>query len=143
MGYATTATRPLIGLGVSAIGDAGDAFAQNDKDLQRYQERVLRGELPLQRGHLLDSEDRVLRTHILRLLTRLETRWASSEERTPWLTSAIDRLAEPAADGLVQLDASGCRVTERGRPFLRNICMAFDARLARRMPDKALFSRTG
>ena len=31
---------PMIGLGVSSIGDAGDAFAQNEKDLQRYQERV-------------------------------------------------------------------------------------------------------
>ena len=43
MGYTTAFTRPLIGLGVSAIGDAGDAFAQNEKDLQRYQERVQRG----------------------------------------------------------------------------------------------------
>src|SRR6185437_3354403 len=40
MGYTTEFTRPLIGLGVSAIGDAGDAFAQNEKDLQRYQQRV-------------------------------------------------------------------------------------------------------
>ncbi|HEX4050336.1 MAG TPA: oxygen-independent coproporphyrinogen III oxidase [Steroidobacteraceae bacterium] len=142
MGYATAFTLPLIGLGVSAIGDAGDAFAQNEKDLQRYQERVSRGELPIQRGHLLDAEDRVLRAHILRLMTRLATRWDSPAERTPWLQAAIERLAEPAADGLVELDAGGCRVTELGRPFLRNICMAFDARLARRMPDKALFSRT-
>ena len=142
MGYTTAFTRPLIGLGVSAIGDAGDAFAQNEKDLQRYQERVARGELPIQRGHVLDAEDQVLRNHILRLMTRLSTRWESPEERTPWLNAAIERLAEPAADGLVQLDATGCQVTERGRPFLRNICMAFDARLARRMPDKALFSRT-
>ena len=141
MGYTTAFTRPLIGLGVSAIGDAGDAFAQNEKDLQRYQERVARGELPIQRGHRLDAEDQVLRTHILRLMTRLATRWDSPAERTPWLQSAIERLAEPAADGLVELDAGGCRVTERGRAFLRNICLAFDARLARRMPDKALFSQ--
>jgi oxygen-independent coproporphyrinogen-3 oxidase len=142
MGYTTAFTRPLIGLGVSAIGDAGDAFAQNEKDLQRYQERVMQGELPIQRGHLLDAEDRVLRSHILRLMTRLETHWDEPGQRTAWLDSALARLAEPAADGLVLLDASGCRVTDRGRPFLRNICMAFDARLARRMPDKALFSRT-
>ncbi|HWG75960.1 MAG TPA: coproporphyrinogen III oxidase, partial [Steroidobacteraceae bacterium] len=126
---------------VSAIGDAGDAFAQNEKDLQRYQERVARGELPIQRGHVLDAEDQVLRTHILRLMTRLATRWDAPGERTAWLQSAIERLAEPAADGLVELDAGGCRVTERGRAFLRNICLAFDARLARRMPDKALFSQ--
>jgi len=142
MGYATGFTRPLIGLGVSAIGDAGDAFAQNEKDLQRYQERVGRAELPIQRGHLLNAEDMVLRTHILRLMTRLSTRWESPADRTAWLQSAVERLAEPAADGLVELDAGGCRVTELGRGFLRNICMAFDARLARRMPDKALFSRT-
>ena len=33
----------MIGLGVSSIGDAGDAFAQNEKDLQRYQERIALG----------------------------------------------------------------------------------------------------
>src|SRR6185437_1910827 len=141
MGYSTAFTTPLIGLGVSAIGDAGDAFAQNEKDLQRYHERVSREELPIQRGHLLDAEDQVLRTHILRLMTRLSTRWDSPAERTPWLQQAIERLAEPAADGLVQLEAGGCRITERGRPFLRNICMAFDARLARRLPGRAVFNQ--
>jgi oxygen-independent coproporphyrinogen-3 oxidase len=33
-------------------------------------------------------------------------------------------------------------VTPKGRAFLRNICMAFDARLARRSPERMLFSRT-
>jgi len=142
MGYTTAFTRPMIGLGVSSIGDAGDAFAQNEKDLQRYQERVALGELPIQRGHLLDPEDQVLRRHILRLMTRLETRWDEPADYTGYMATAAERLAEPAADGLVQLGAASCRVTEKGRGYLRNICMAFDARLARRMPDKALFSRT-
>jgi len=142
MGYTTAFTRPMIGLGVSAIGDAGDAFAQNEKDLQRYQERVMQGELPIQRGHRLDPEDQVLRRHILRLMTRMETRWDEPGDYTEFVATAAQRLAEPAADGLVQLGAASCRVTEKGRGYLRNICMAFDARLARRMPDKALFSRT-
>jgi oxygen-independent coproporphyrinogen-3 oxidase len=142
MGYTNAFTRPLIGLGVSAIGDAGDAFAQNEKDLQGYQERVGRGELPIQRGHLLDAEDVVLRRHILRLMTRLRTEWRQPADRTEFVASAVHRLAEPAADGLVEIAADSCRVTEKGRPFLRNICMAFDARLARRSPDKQLFSRT-
>jgi oxygen-independent coproporphyrinogen-3 oxidase len=142
MGYTDAFTRPMIGLGVSAIGDSGDAFAQNEKDLQRYQARVAARELPIQRGHRLDAEDQVLRAHILRLMTQLETRWEALSERTEYLATAARRLAEPAADGLVELDAFGCRVTERGRGFLRNICMAFDARLARRSPEKALFSRT-
>jgi oxygen-independent coproporphyrinogen-3 oxidase len=142
MGYTTAFTRPMIGLGVSSIGDAGDAFAQNEKDLQRYQERVALGELPIQRGHLLDAEDQVLRRHILRLMTRLRTDWDQPADYTDHISTALQRLAEPAADGLVELGAASCRVTEKGRAYLRNICMAFDARLARRMPDKALFSRT-
>jgi oxygen-independent coproporphyrinogen-3 oxidase len=142
MGYTTAFTRPMIGLGVSSIGDAGDAFAQNEKDLQRYQERVALGELPIQRGHLLDPEDQVLRRHILRLMTRLETHWDEPADYTDYMSTALLRLAEPAADGLVELGTASCRVTEKGRGYLRNICMAFDARLARRMPDKALFSRT-
>jgi len=142
MGYSSSFTLPLIGLGVSSIGDAGDAYAQNEKDLQRYQERVGQGELPIQRGHLLGAEDQVLRRHILRLMTRLQTRWERPEDHTAYLQTAVQRLAEPAADGLVELDPGGCRVTDRGRAYLRNLCMAFDARLARRMPAKELFSRT-
>jgi len=142
MGYTSAFTRPLIGLGVSAIGDSGDAFAQNEKDLQRYQERVALGRLPIQRGHVLDAEDQVLRRHILRIMTRLESHWDAPEDYTDYLAVAARRLAEPQADGLVELDERGCRVTDTGRAFLRNICMAFDARLSRHMPDKALFSRT-
>ena len=75
-------------------------------------------------------------------MTRLQTRWDAPEDYTDHLATAIQRLAEPAADQLVELDAAGVRVTEKGRGFLRNICMAFDARLTRRTPDKVLFSRT-
>ncbi|HEY6451196.1 MAG TPA: oxygen-independent coproporphyrinogen III oxidase [Steroidobacteraceae bacterium] len=142
MGYTEAFTRPLIGLGVSSIGDAGDAFAQNEKDLRRYQERIERGELPIHRGHVLDAEDLVLRRHILRLMTRLETHWDAPADQTAYLATAVQLLSEPAADQLVELDGTGCRVTESGRVHLRNICMAFDARLSRRMPQKALFSRT-
>jgi len=142
MGYTDAFTRPLIGLGVSAIGDAGDAFAQNEKDLRSYQQRVEAGELPIHRGHVLDAEDQVLRRHILNLMTRLQTRWDAAADSTDYLSDIGERLAEPAADGLIELERGGCRVTEKGRPFLRNICMAFDARLARRTPEKLLFSRT-
>jgi oxygen-independent coproporphyrinogen-3 oxidase len=142
MGYTEAFTRPLIGLGVSSIGDAGDAFAQNEKDLRYYQQRVEAGELPIHRGHVLNGEDQILRRHILRLMTRLETRWDAPGDYTDHLATVAQRLAEPEADHLIELGAAHCRVTEKGRAFLRNICMAFDARLSRRMPDKVLFSRT-
>ena len=75
MGYTSRHVAPLIGLGVSAIGDAWTAFVQNEKTIEPYQERVRRGELPILRGHLLDAEDLVLRRLILELMTRFHTRW--------------------------------------------------------------------
>jgi oxygen-independent coproporphyrinogen-3 oxidase len=142
MGYTDTFTVPLIGLGLSAIGDAVTAFAQNEKELNRYQERVLSGELPLHRGHLLDREDQILRQHILNLMTRFHTEWRSPGAQTPFLDSVQQRLEPLAADAVVELADASCRVTEPGRAFVRNVCMAFDARLMRRAPTTALFSST-
>jgi oxygen-independent coproporphyrinogen-3 oxidase len=142
MGFTTHATQPLLGLGVSAIGEAGDAYAQNEKELQPWQERVARGELPLHRGHMLDAEDRVLRQHILNIMTRFRTGWSSPAMQCDYLAEVPGRLVEMARDGLLELRADGLAVTEAGRPYLRNVCMAFDARLTRRSPNRELFSRT-
>lgn len=138
MGYSELPTLPLLGLGVSAIGDAGDALVQNEKELQRYQERIARRELPVHRGHLLDAEDQVLRQHIYNLMTRMETAWKQASD-TAFLRNVPARLSELARDGLVEVDAQGCRVTAAGRGFLSNICMAFDARMVRRSPERKLF----
>lgn len=142
MGYTSRFVAPLIGLGVSAIGDSWRVFAQNEKLLETYQARVDKGEIPLLRGHVLTEEDLVLRRHVLNLMTRLETRWDRSEDRVPYLDGVIGRLDELSRDGLVELDGQGCKVLEPGRAFLRNVCMAFDARLARKAPATQLFSRT-
>lgn len=141
MGYTERRTLPLFGLGVSAIGDAWSAFAQNEKVLEKYVAAVERGELPLLRGHVLDEEDLVLRRHVLELMTRYHTRWDERAPATEFLASIGERLAPLAADGLIELGPGECRVTTLGRAFLRNICMAFDARLARHAAAAQLFSR--
>jgi oxygen-independent coproporphyrinogen-3 oxidase len=139
MGYAPRPTRPLLGLGVSSISDAETAFVQNEKNLQQYQERVGRGELPIQRGHVLGAEDRILRRHILRLATHYATDWNSLEDYTPFLDGATARLEELQRDGLVQLAPRSVQVTPAGRAFLRNVCMAFDARHVRRAQIAPLY----
>jgi oxygen-independent coproporphyrinogen-3 oxidase len=142
MGYTPRHTSPLVGLGVSSISDSWDAFVQNEKVVEQYSERVNRGEIPIQRGHLLNPEDLALRRHILNLMTRFVTDWDSRELYTPYLETVNDRLAEMSRDGLVKLSKRACEITEAGRPFMRNICMAFDARLARKDAGARLFSRT-
>ena len=141
MGYISRQVTPLIGLGVSAIGDSWDVFAQNEKQLERYVERVNQGELPIERGHVLTGQDKLLRGHILNLMTRLETSW-SDEERAPFMDSLPQRLAELLNDRLIQLDDNSCRIRPEGLPFIRNICMAFDCRLVNQEPITQTFSKT-
>ncbi len=142
MGYTPAHTELCVGLGMSAIGDTWDAFAQNEKKVEDYQARVAAGELPLSRGHLLDAEDLHLRRHILDLMCRFETRWDSTAEEAPLLEEATRRLAEMRDDGLVELAPGHIRVTADGRAFVRNVCMALDARLWRNQPATQIFSQT-
>lgn len=140
MGYTERRAMPIIGLGVSSIGDTWTAYAQNAKTVPEYTAQVARGEWPIVRGHVLDEEDQVLRRHILAVMTRFETDW--SEDRLAYLDEVQPRLVELASDGLVELRERALTVTALGRPFVRNVCMALDARLARHAPDRPLFSRT-
>ncbi len=133
MGYTARLVTPQFGLGVSAIGDAWSVFSQNEKILEKYQERIGKGELPILRGHVLNKEDLVIRQHVLKLMTALRTSWEELSEQTEHLEKVPTLLREAADDGLVEISNRSVRVTPDGIACLRNICMAFDARLQRQM----------
>ncbi|MFM1878904.1 MAG: hypothetical protein RLZZ241_1770 [Bacteroidota bacterium] len=141
MGYTDSSTQLMIGLGVSSISDSWYAFAQNVKSIESYQHLVHTGVLPLMRGHLLTSADRLIRRHILDLMCRFETRW-NNELDDGLREDILNRLLEPLSDGLVEFHPDRLRVTENGRPFIRNICMAFDLHLHDKTPQTRLFSMT-
>jgi oxygen-independent coproporphyrinogen-3 oxidase len=138
MGYTPFHTDLLIGLGTSAISDAWTAFAQNEKTVEDYQYRVEAGELPFFRGHLLTEEDAIIRKHILDLMCHFNTTWS---EPNSILADAIIRLSPMVEDNLVEVTTNSIRVTKLGEPFVRNVCMALDARLWRKIPPLKLFSQ--
>jgi oxygen-independent coproporphyrinogen-3 oxidase len=142
MGYSSSSTQLMIGLGMSAISDTWYAFAQNDKSVEEYTERVNRGELPVFRGHILDKEDLVVRRHILNLMCLLETSWEDAKMNLPEMPGILDRLQEMQDDGLIIINGKRLYVTEKGRTFVRNIAMAFDLRLIRHQPQTRIFSMT-
>ena len=142
MGYTPNKTQLMIGLGMSAIGDSWYAFAQNEKTVPEYETRANRGELPVFRGHLLTDEDRIVRRHILNIMSLFETTWDKQDSQFPELAECLLRLEELEADGLVELGKNKLVVPEHARPFVRNICMAFDLRLLRKAPDTRIFSMT-
>jgi len=141
MGYTPFYTRLNLALGVSSISDSWDAYVQNEKHIETYQEIVARGEFPIIKGHLLSEEDQVLRQHILNIMCRFETAWPCPEQCAPALFEGLERLEEPLHDGLVTIDGHRLHVTEKGWPFIRNICLALDARYWAKRPEGKLFSQ--
>jgi len=142
MGYSASKTQLMIGLGVSSISDSWYSFAQNEKSLEEYYKRIEADELPIFRGHLLTDEDLVIRKHILNLMCRLSTSWNDTAETFVELPDVLINLKEMETDGLLEFGKNNIQVTEKGKPFVRNICMAFDLRLKRKTPDTKLFSMT-
>lgn len=142
MGYTTTNTKLMIGLGVSSISDSWTAFAQNEKTLEDYYERLDKNEIPVYRGHILTSEDLVIRQHILNIMCQFETDWSQDELKFLEIGEVIESLKEMEVDGLLKIFDNKLIVTEKGKPFVRNICMAFDLRLKRNTPQRQLFSMT-
>ena len=143
MGYTHQHTQLLIGLGVSSISDAWYAYAQNEKTVEAYIQRINNAELPIVKGHKLTYEDQVLRRHVLNIMCKGKTCWNHHTHRCTALMKSIERLQPLADDGLVELNSWCVTVTPAGRRFLRNICMAFDARLWKDKPTTQLFSMNG
>ncbi|PWV53935.1 oxygen-independent coproporphyrinogen III oxidase [Chitinophaga sp. S165] len=140
MGYTDHHTTLMIGLGASSIGDSWYAYTQNEKRIAVWQQLVNSGQFPVVRGHILDEEDLLLRRHIHALMCSFKTSWSKADREGPVIQEGLERLQELENDGLVLITEEGVSVTEKGRPFIRNICMAFDARLWRKLPQSQLFS---
>ena len=141
MGYTPFDTKLNLALGASSIGDTWTAYVQNEKKIEDYQAAIATGNFPILKGHLLSPEDQILRKHILNIMCRYETYWPHTADQTAFLAEAKDRLKLLARDGLIELEQQGLRVTNNGRPFIRNICMALDGRYWDKKPGGQLFSQ--
>ncbi len=128
MGYTTQATGLLLGLGVSSISDIGTAYAQNEKVLQHYYDRIDREELAVARGYFLTETDQHFRQYILDISCRGTTRFRQDDLELLRQFS-FPELSLLAGDGLVQFDEQQVELTPLGHHFVRNVCRAFDLHL--------------
>ena len=142
MGYSSSKTQLMIGLGVSSISDSWYSFAQNEKNIEDYYQLLEWNKLPVVKGHFLTNEDLIIRKHILNLMCQFETSWENTSAYFEELPDVIIQLQEMQDDGLLTIEDKTIRIHEKGKPFIRNICMAFDLRLKRKIPENQLFSMT-
>ena len=141
MGYTAQYTRLSIALGVSAISDSWDCYIQNEKKVERYQEQIEQGQFPIIKGHELSKEDQFFRQHILNIMCQNKTSWTLEDLKRGSFKAALTRLEALETDGLIDLHTFNLRVTESGRPFLRNICQQLDNRYWAKQPKKQVFSQ--
>jgi oxygen-independent coproporphyrinogen-3 oxidase len=135
-GYTERRTTVLMGLGVSAISETPDCYHQNEKIITVYERRVLQGEIPTLRGHLLSDDDRRRREKILSLMTAFHVSLDEDE-----LRDAREFLAPLIQDDLVAVDRQELRILPRGRAFLRNAAAFFDLHLRNSQPKGPTYSR--
>ena len=137
MGYTEMRTDVLLGLGVSSISETPDCFHQNQKVLPLYEKEIQENKVPTLRGHLLSAEDQTQRELILQFMTQGEVRLANVNDERDAKTFLGDMLS----DGLVKIENQVLKLTELGKPFLRNACVVLDQRLRRQKPETRVFSK--
>ncbi len=135
-GYTTRAGASLYGFGMSSISQTDGSFRQNFKNLEEYTVALNRGELPLERGCLLTTDDRNRRAVVMDIMCRQRVDFPALTHRlgldvAQVYAREIASLGDLEADGLIDRDARGFAITPTGELFRRIIAMRFDAYLAK------------
>jgi oxygen-independent coproporphyrinogen-3 oxidase len=127
MGYTTTNTDVLIGLGASAISDSGTAYAQNAKTVEEYSALLHDDVLPVIKGHILSEQDVKTKECILQLSCngRVDEQMMNNVVDR----DILDKLIEMEHEGILYFYNGGLEITTSGTPFLRNVCSVFDHRM--------------
>ncbi len=133
-GY-TTGPRQLIGFGTTSISEFADGYAQNTKSLEDYAAITEKGNLPTERGLLINEEDKLRKYVITKIMTYLKLDFKQTEKERninfkEHFSRELEEMANLAEDGLVELTQDGIIVHDEARPFVRNIAMIFDTHAA-------------
>jgi oxygen-independent coproporphyrinogen-3 oxidase len=130
-GYVERRADTVIGLGVSAISSTPRMHWQNHTELGAWEQAITDRKLPVERGFVLDHDDRARRELIGKLmcdgeadLGRISIEHGLDAES--YFASELASLA--AIDDLAAYDHETRRIstTPMGRLLVRNVCMVFD-----------------
>jgi len=147
-GYSLQLADDLLGLGASSISQLGDFYLQNERQLDSYYSRLDKGEAPLVKGCRMNQDDRLRKHIIMSLICELQLDITECNQQfgvdfNRLFAQQLLDMQPMECDGIVEIHPQHIVVTDTGRPFLRNICMLFDAYLS--TPATALqpsFSKT-
>lgn len=139
MGYTTHAESDLLGFGVSAISRVADVFYQNEKTIEDWADKISAGQMPVAKGFRQSTDDRIREEIIQSLMCRARVDFAEISAKyeidfAKYFEQPLLQLNSFESDHLVQIDSDAIRVTAKGRLFIRQIAMCFDAYLTQTEP---------
>jgi oxygen-independent coproporphyrinogen-3 oxidase len=76
------------------------------------------------------------------MMCKFKTSWNDNDLKIDNLEFHLRLLKDLEIDGLVNIYKDSLTIPEHARPFVRNICMAFDKKLHQKQPQEKLFSQT-
>ncbi len=130
-GYVEHLADAVIGVGTSGVSSTPRMHWQNFATLDQWEAAIEARRLPVQRGFVLDHDDRARRALIGRLMCdgRVDLRILGREyslDAPTYFAHELARLSE--SPELVRYDAEQQEVvtTPVGKLLVRNICMVFD-----------------
>jgi len=141
MGYTTTQSKVIIGLGASSISDSWGAFVQNEKEVEVYEDIVEAGQLPIVTGHLLNDEDLMFRKSILDLMCKGRAILQPQQIDEALYENILIHIKPLEEDGLLRQHGDLISITELGNTFIRNICSILDARMWKKSTFEKVFSK--
>lgn len=133
-GYTADDTETILGFGLSSISTFPQAYIQNTTDYKTYKDRLMTGQLPTAKGCILGEEDRMRREIIQNLMCHFEADLGAicRKYRVDMnkLDQSFENLSCMIEDGMISINGNHIDVTEKGRPFVRVVCVCFDNYIA-------------
>jgi len=131
-GYSTHAECDVIGVGVSAISRINDGYSQNVTEVSKYKDLVEKGVLPIKKGVNLTPDDRIRADLIQQIMCDGMVSYSDFGAEHDiffhrYFSEELGCLSDLEKDELIAISDEGFSVTPKGRIFLRNIAMKFDA----------------
>ena len=146
MGYTVVSAEGMIGFGVSAIGEIGGCYAQNEKTTPEYHTRLDRERFAVARGCILSQDDSIRRWVIRQLMCNFHLDTQQLLHRfnvtySEYFAREEEALREFYEQGFIDKQNGNLRILPLGQVFIRNVAMIFDAYL-RKSGSHRQFSRT-
>ncbi|MCW6038942.1 oxygen-independent coproporphyrinogen III oxidase [Spirulina subsalsa FACHB-351] len=131
-GYTTKPDMDLFGFGLTSISMLEDAYIQNHKTLKSYYQAVEASQFPIEKGVVLNHNDKIRRAIIMELMCHFgvdkqEFSQAYHVDFDHYFAQELVNLKPLEKDGLIRLYKDHLEVTSVGRLLIRNIAVIFDS----------------